>query len=129
MVDEVNSTGQKVLYRVEGQSNVHFDEDGRPSGFLSSTFRTVTVTIFVYKVVRETERSWLIQDGAIKPRRVPKVGRKLFAWPTKEKAIQSFKVRKQRQLQHLARLKAEVEHQLAVPEQNFQEVRLFNPPV
>lgn len=54
-----------------------------------------------FKILRETEKSYFIEDWCSNERRVPKIGKNVYAWDTEQKALFNYYKRKQAQLRIL----------------------------
>lgn len=95
------------LYRVE--------DDIDPYGFPNSIYKIIT-----FKVYKETKKGyWIDKERSpggfkcrFKKRWVPKEGKNIYAWTTKEKALNNYRIRKEYQKKHLKRQLKDTEDRL-----------------
>ena len=84
LMEEQDLTGKKVFYRYHDYPSF-------------SLYRGRNVELEVYIGLRETKCGWWVDMGFDDEKWVSNRGKKRFAYPTKEEALQSFIARKSRQ--------------------------------
>lgn len=92
----------KILYRYEGQEDVHWEP--------IATYKIVLKTL---QIIKETPKGYWIRDHIYWKRWVSKDGRKRYAYPTKAEALNNFKLRKEKQQKILKSRLNEVNQLLA----------------
>lgn len=91
----------KVLYRYEGEQDVHF-----------SFFTSYKIVLRTYQILKETPKGYWIRDRHYWKKWVSKDGRKRYACSTKEDALFNFTKRKEKQEKILKSRLEEVEQLL-----------------
>lgn len=91
----------KVLYRYEGEEDVHW-----------KSFATYIIVLKTYEILKETPKGYWIRVRHYWKKWVSKDGRKRYAYPTKAEALNNFKLRKEKQKEILKSRLNEVEQLL-----------------